>query len=191
MVTQTDQDALIARYIEPDSDFSTPVRAWMADSSFHVKTVIRELQLQDWDVEAVAAAFQLPVEAVRAATAYYERHKDLFDARILVEDASHLDWETIDAERSTPGDAWMWKHLDFLDGMRTPYEARMAASGARLRTIVRQLKMDDWDIDRVAQSRDLSVEAIRAAIAYYERHKEVIDARILLEDAVFVDWTKS
>jgi uncharacterized protein (DUF433 family) len=191
MVVQTDQDALIARYIEPDDGLSPPDRAWVVDSSFHVKTVIRQLQLEDWDVEAVAKRFEFPVGAVRASAAFYARHKDFLDARVLVEDASHLDWETIDAKRSTHGDDWMWKHLDFLDGMRTPYEARMAATGARLRTVVRQLKMDDGDIDRVAQSRDLSVEAIRAAIAYYERHKELIDAKILVEDAAFVDWTIS
>jgi uncharacterized protein (DUF433 family) len=191
MVIQTDQEALIARYIEPDDGFPTPDRAWMVDASFHVRTVIRRLQVGDWDIESAAKYLELPANAVRAATAFYERHRDLFDARILVEDASHLDWETLDAKQSMPGDAWMWNHLDFLNGMRAPYDARMKASGARVRTIIRQLKLDDGDIEQVAESRDLSVEAIRAAIAYYERHRDVIDAKILLEDAAFVDWTRS
>jgi uncharacterized protein (DUF433 family) len=85
MALQTIQDELIARYIEPDHVFSTPDSAWVAGSSFHVKAVIRRLQFEDWNVEAVAESFQLPVEAVQAAIAYYERHKSVIDARILLD----------------------------------------------------------------------------------------------------------
>jgi|SRR5215217_167429 len=191
MALQTNREALIARYIEPDEVFSTPDRAWVADSSFHVATIIRRLQERDGEIEEIAEHYELPADAVHAVLAFYERHKDLFDARIRLEDAAFLDWERIDAESSTQDIAWIWDHIDFLAGMRTPYEARMEASGARVKTIIKQLQIDDWDIEHVAQARDLSAEAVRAAIAYYERHKDLIDAKILLDDAEFLDWERA
>ena len=37
-----------------------------------------------------------------------------------------------------------------------------------------------YDVAHVADAYDLSDEAVRAAVAYYERHRELIDAKILL-----------
>ena len=56
MALQTETDELIARYIEPDSDFSTPDRAWIVDVAFHVKTIIRDLRFEGWDIEKIGRA---------------------------------------------------------------------------------------------------------------------------------------
>jgi uncharacterized protein (DUF433 family) len=42
--------------------------------------------------------------------------------------------------------------------------------------------LSDGDLARVRQNWSLSEEALKAAIAYYRRHKHVIDARITLEE---------
>ncbi|MEA2524716.1 MAG: hypothetical protein QOF73_1943 [Thermomicrobiales bacterium] len=42
------------------------------------------------------------------------------------------------------------------------------------------------DENAAAAAYDLSTEAILAAIAYYRRHRALIDARILLQDEQFV-----
>jgi hypothetical protein len=41
------------------------------------------------------------------------------------------------------------------------------------------------DLPTVASAYDLSEEAVRAAIAYYRRHRALIDARILLQNEAF------
>jgi uncharacterized protein (DUF433 family) len=153
--------------------------------------VIRRLRESDWDLEATAAYFDLSMEVIYAIVAYYERYGNLFDARIRLDDAWSLDWERIDADFSTVDDTWIWRHIAFLDGLRVPYEARMDASGARVKTIITQLQLDSWDVERVASSRELSVDAVRAAIVYYERHKDLIDAKILLDNAAFLDWEQA
>lgn len=187
MVLQTSQDQLIAKYIEPDDGFSTADRAWIAESSFHVRTIVRELKHNGWDIEATATEYNLPVEAVRAAVAFYERNRDVIDAKFVVDDANFLNWDAIDRERIPAADAWIWNHIMFLDGMRTPDEARMEATGTRVKAIIRQLQLDNGDLEAVAEGYRLPLEAIRAAISYYERHKEIIDARILLDIAPVAD----
>lgn len=42
------------------------------------------------------------------------------------------------------------------------------------------------DLPTVAAAYDLSDEAVHAAIAYYRRHRALIDARILLQNEQFV-----
>jgi hypothetical protein len=46
--------------------------------------------------------------------------------------------------------------------------------------MVRYLRVAD--VDEVAKSFDLSPEAIEAIAAYYQRHRDLIDAAILLDD---------
>jgi hypothetical protein len=71
MVVRTEQDELIARYIAPDPSFGTPDRAWLVDSSHSVKTIILWLKYAGWDVEGAERRDDLPVDAVRAALAYW------------------------------------------------------------------------------------------------------------------------
>ena len=50
--------------------------------------------------------------------------------------------------------------------------------------IVRGIRGREGDIGQTAADWEMPEEAVRAAIAFYRRHREFIDARILLED----DW---
>jgi uncharacterized protein (DUF433 family) len=187
MALQTETDELIARYIEPDADLSTPDRAWIVDASCSVRSIVRWLRHVDWDLEGTARRFDLPVEAVRAAIAYYERHRPVIDARITLDDAFHVDWRRYDAEHPDPSDALIARHIDLGDGFPTPDDARLRATGVHVTTIIRQLDRDGGAIDRVARAYRVPPEAVRAAIAYYERHKDVIDARITLDSAALMD----
>ena len=56
--------------------------------------------------------------------------------------------------------------------------------GHSVSAIVRALGQPDGEIGRTATDWDMPEEAVRAAIAFYRRYREYIDARILLED----DW---
>lgn len=52
-------------------------------------------------------------------------------------------------------------------------------------TVIRQLELDAGQIADVAGAYDIPDEAVQAAIAYYHRHKQEIDARIHEHRAFF------
>jgi uncharacterized protein (DUF433 family) len=66
-----------------------------------------------------------------------------------------------------------------------PDVARVIKTGASVTPLINWLRSVDWDIDKTAPAYALSVEAVEAAVAYYERHRDVIDARITLNTAWF------
>lgn len=86
MDTTTDLDQkeeeLIARFIELDSRRPGLDEARVIGSGVPVWALVPHLQAGDGDVDAVAAAYGLPREAVEAAAAYYCRHRSIIDARI-------------------------------------------------------------------------------------------------------------
>lgn len=57
-------------------------------------------------------------------------------------------------------------------------EARVIGYGVPVWALVGYRLMVEGDADRVAQDYDLPREAVVAALAYYRRHRAVIDARI-------------
>ena len=61
-------------------------------------------------------------------------------------------------------------------------DARLKVSGVDIWAIVTYLNLYEGDADRVAREYDLSPEEMAAALAYYQRYKQYIDARILLND---------
>jgi uncharacterized protein (DUF433 family) len=76
-------DELIARYIELDPRRPWPGDAWLRDSGVHVWALVGHWRLaRAQDVTAVACDYDLPVEAVQAALAYYRRHTAAIDARL-------------------------------------------------------------------------------------------------------------
>jgi len=76
-------DQLIARYIELDPRHPWPGDARLRDSGVHVWALVGHwLYATDSDAVAVARDYDLPEEAVRAALAYYGRHKGAIDARL-------------------------------------------------------------------------------------------------------------
>jgi uncharacterized protein (DUF433 family) len=76
-------DELIARYIEPNPYHSSLDAARVRQYGVSVWSIIAHLHAVGDDVTQVAADYDLPSEAVEAAMAYYRRHRDLIDARIV------------------------------------------------------------------------------------------------------------
>ncbi len=81
MQTQSHSDALVAAYIEED-----PVRPGQDEVRLNGYGVSVWAIIGYWkgvgDIAATAAGYDLPVEAVEAALAYYERHREIIDARL-------------------------------------------------------------------------------------------------------------
>ncbi len=82
MSTDTKRDELISRWIEPSPHKPGPAEAWVLPYHVSVWALIAQLELDGWDLPGVADWYELPVEAVEAAVAYYERHRAEVDARI-------------------------------------------------------------------------------------------------------------
>lgn len=59
-----------------------------------------------------------------------------------------------------------------------PGEARLRLSGTHVWAIVGYWRAVGGDAARVAHAYSVPTEAIDAALAYYKRHKPVIDARL-------------
>jgi uncharacterized protein (DUF433 family) len=78
-------DELIARYVAEDPELPGPLHARLKESGEKVWLLIAYLRgAAGGDIARTAADYELPKEAVRAAEAYYRRHKALIDARIAV-----------------------------------------------------------------------------------------------------------
>ncbi len=85
----TAEDALIARYVEENPRFPGPADAWLRDSGVPVWALVGYYhQAVAEDETRVADDYELPVEAVRAALAYYRRHRRLIDDRIAANAAT-------------------------------------------------------------------------------------------------------
>jgi uncharacterized protein (DUF433 family) len=77
------------------------------------------------------------------------------------------------------------KHID-LNFDRYPHgraDAWLRDSRVSIWAIVTYLNMYSGDVDEVARIYDLSQEEMDAALAYYRRYKQYVDARILLNEA--------
>ena len=75
---------LIARHIEPDSCRTAPHEARLVEHGVSVWALVAYLEVVNGDVRQLAEDYDVPLEAVQAALAYYQRHKDLIDARIAL-----------------------------------------------------------------------------------------------------------
>lgn len=61
------------------------------------------------------------------------------------------------------------------------HNARMRDYGTHVWAIIAALQGRNWDVTKVAAEYHVPEVAIRAAIRYYERNKEFIDAELLLQ----------
>ena len=74
--------ALIDAWIEPDPHRSGAANARARDYCIHVWALIGHMPSAAWDAEEVARAYDIPVDAARAAHAYYTQHTAVIEARI-------------------------------------------------------------------------------------------------------------
>jgi uncharacterized protein (DUF433 family) len=82
-----DDDALIARYVEEDRSRPGPAGARLADSGVPLWALIGYLHAAvAGDPTQAAVDYRVPVDAVRAAVAYYNRrdNRPLIDALIAL-----------------------------------------------------------------------------------------------------------
>ena len=81
-----EQQQLIDRWIEQD-----PYKRGPADvrttEGVHVWALIGYLPAVGNDIAQTARDYELPVEAVEAAVAYYETHREVIDGRLEANDA--------------------------------------------------------------------------------------------------------
>ncbi len=66
-----------------------------------------------------------------------------------------------------------------------PQGARLREYGVPIWILVGYWKGSGQDAAVVARDFDVPIEAVEAALAYYQRHPDVIDARITLNVAAF------
>ncbi len=79
--------ALIERYIEPSPDRPGPGDARLVYYGVPVWALIGHYRATGRDVARVAASYEVPVEAVRAALSYYQRHRAAIEARLAANTA--------------------------------------------------------------------------------------------------------
>ena len=78
------EHALISRYIVTDRNGRGPDEASLARYGVSVWALVAYLTANKLDPAQVAADYDLPEDAVEAALAYYRCHKEIIDARILL-----------------------------------------------------------------------------------------------------------
>jgi uncharacterized protein (DUF433 family) len=86
---EREEQALIERHIAVDPAGRGPADAYLREYGTSVWALVAYLQGDAaGDLERVAADYEVPLEAARAALAYYARHKALIDARLLLNGAA-------------------------------------------------------------------------------------------------------
>jgi uncharacterized protein (DUF433 family) len=75
-------DALIAEHVIVDPLHGGPEDARLRDSGVPVWALIGHRHAADGDLGEIAEAYDLPLDAVLAAFAYYARHRAAINARI-------------------------------------------------------------------------------------------------------------
>jgi hypothetical protein len=79
----SEQQELFGRWIEPNPASAEAAEALVLPGCISVWLLIGQLKLDYRKAELVAAQYDLPIEAIRAATAYYSFFQNEIDARIL------------------------------------------------------------------------------------------------------------
>lgn len=82
MVVQEQVRQRIARWIEPHPPKRSAAEARLKGSMISVWAMIGQLRATDRDVPRVAKDYNIPLEAVEAALAYYEEHRAIIDDRL-------------------------------------------------------------------------------------------------------------
>lgn len=80
------EEDLIGRYLEPNPNQPWLAEAWLTGYHVRVWALVGALPSVDGDLARLARAYDVPVEAVQAAMAFYRRHKCLIDARLAEND---------------------------------------------------------------------------------------------------------
>ena len=83
-------DELIEKYIWLPEPTTWPAEARIKGHGQHIWALVGFGQSVNNDPAQIAAGYNLPIEAARAAMAYYQRYRAIFDYR-LAENASYFE----------------------------------------------------------------------------------------------------
>jgi hypothetical protein len=62
------------------------------------------------------------------------------------------------------------------------HNARFVEHGHHVWAIIAYLRGNSWDVTQTAQAWNMTETTVRAAMLYYERHRDLYDAYFLLEE---------
>jgi hypothetical protein len=94
-INATVDDAIVDAMIEQDPNKPGRHNARYKEYGTHVSTILGVLQRTHGDIAETAREWQMPEEAVWAAIRYYERHKELFDAYVLLQKEEQDAWNNV------------------------------------------------------------------------------------------------
>ena len=83
-------------------------------------------------------------------------------------------WSDADEQRL------MEQHIDTSWGRA---DARLKRAGVSVWSLIGYLRAFEGDLEQTRDAFEISPEELEAALAYYRRHKQYIDARLLLNSA--------
>ena len=78
----TSVESLIAKHIEENPYYPGPADVRLRDACVPVWALILYWRAAEGDTARVAADYEVPVEAVEAAVAYYWQHQAVIEARL-------------------------------------------------------------------------------------------------------------
>ena len=83
MATETQNDAdLIARYVAPNPNKPGRDEAWLDEYGVSIWALIGHYQAAGRDAAYTAQAYEIPLEAMHAALAYYHQNQAVIEARL-------------------------------------------------------------------------------------------------------------
>lgn len=168
--TTTDEDTLIEQWIEPDPWKPGVEEARIKDYGVNVWAIIGYLGMEDGDRVAVAEGYEMPVEAVEAAHAYYLRHKEVIDNRIRANSED---------DEITDDDPLIRKYIEPNPNKPGADEVRIKGYGVSVWAIIGYLDTgDEKELAAIAHGFQIPLEAVQAAVEYYRRHMAIIDNRL-------------
>ncbi|MBI2940951.1 MAG: DUF433 domain-containing protein [Chloroflexi bacterium] len=88
-----------------------------------------------------------------------------------------VEWPLGDSEE-TDSEQLIARHIEQNPSRPGPGNARVVSYGVPVWALVAHLDAVDGSVDRVADDYELPREVVLAALNYYRRHKDAIDARI-------------
>lgn len=86
--TTPSQDTLIARWIEPRRPYPGDPDARIVDTGIPVWALVGHYRADSEDPRLTAADYRLARKAVKAALAYYRKHREIIDARLAANDTA-------------------------------------------------------------------------------------------------------
>ena len=87
-----EEDTLITDYVELNPDKPGFDQARLKEFGVAIWALVAYYQVVNGDLNQVAHDYEIPCEQVKAALAYYKRHRTLIDARVAINngDVPHI-----------------------------------------------------------------------------------------------------